>query len=427
MAALEGPRAWVDRHREPVITTVCAAMGLLFALLGIHVPWGTTVSEPPLLITLAFLTAILAVHLLRRRRPLTTLGVGVLIALAEALTTGGSGLGMLIVVSDLAYAAALYSRSRVMDVAAFACTALAVVSVGVFAVIWFTDDVEAVTRLGRGVVLGSLIIVPVILASSIWYGRMVRYPRLEAERQRERADTIAQAAAALRQDAVTRERLELSRELHDVIAGHLSAIAMQSAAALERRDGTDPVALRRSLALVRTSSLDALADMRTMIDVLRGDQSADDLAQAPDRLTAESVRRAVEVARANGLEVKVRAPDDAALAEVPAQTSIVGLRTLVEGLTNTAKHAPGASVRVEVSLPPGALSVTLSNPLPTATASSALAGSGGVGLVGLAERARLVGGDLVAGPDGPDWRTALTVPTPVSPATPAVVTAGGAS
>lgn len=402
-------------------------MGLLFALLGIHVPWGTTVSEPPLLLTLAFLVAILAVHLLRRRRPLTTLAVGVLIALAEALTTGGSGLGMLIVVSDLAYAAALYSRSRVMDIAAFACTALAVVSVGVFAVIWFTDDVQAVTRLGRGVVLGSLIIVPVILASSIWYGRMVRYPRLEAERQRERADTIAQAAAALRQDAVTRERLELSRELHDVIAGHLSAIAMQSAAALERRDGTDPVALRRSLALVRTSSLDALADMRTMIDVLRGDQSADELAQAPDRLTAESVRRAVEVARANGLEVEVRAPDDAALAEVPAQTSIVGLRTLVEGLTNTAKHAPGASVWVEVSLPPGALSVTLSNPLPTATASSVLAGSGGVGLVGLAERARLVGGDLVAGPDGPDWRTALTVPTPVSPATPAVVTAGGAS
>jgi hypothetical protein len=94
MAALEGPRAWVDRHREPVITTVCAAMGLLFALLGIHVPWGTTVSEPPLLLTLVFLAAILAVHLLRRRRPLTTLAVGVLIALAEALTTGGSGLGM---------------------------------------------------------------------------------------------------------------------------------------------------------------------------------------------------------------------------------------------------------------------------------------------------------------------------------------------
>jgi signal transduction histidine kinase len=354
------------------------------------------------------------------------LAVGVLIAIAEALTTGGSGLGMLIVVSDLAYAAALYSRSRIMDVAAFACTALAVVSVVVFAVIWFTGDVEAVTRLGSGVLLGSLITVPVVLASSIWFGRMVRYPRLEAERQRERADTITQAAAALRQDAVTRERLELSRELHDVIAGHLSAIAMQSAAALERRDGADPVALRRSLALVRTSSLDALADMRTMIDVLRGDQSADDLAQAPDRLTADSVRRAVEVARANGLEVDVRAPDDAALAGVPAQTSIVGLRTLVEGLTNSAKHAPGASVLVEVSLPPGALSVTLSNPLPAAPAVSALAGSGGVGLVGLAERARLVGGDLVAGPDGPDWRTALTVPAPV-PTAAAGVRSGGAS
>lgn len=427
MGVFEELRAWISRRREPVVTVVCAAVGLLFAVLGLQVPWSTTGSAPPLLVSLAFLAAVLAVHLLRRRRPLTALAVGVLIAVVEAVTTGGSGIGMLIVVSDLAYAAALYSGSRIVDAAAFVCTALAVLSVGVFAVVWFTDDAEAFGRLGRGVILGSLITVPVILASSIWFGRMVRYPRLEAARQRERADTISRAAAALRQDAVTRERLELSRELHDVIAGHLSAIAMQSAAALERRDGTDPVALRRSLALVRTSSLEALADMRTMIDVLRGDQPIDDLATAPDRLTGEAVGRAVGVARANGLDVDLRLPDDAELAGVPAQASIVGLRALAEGLTNAAKHAPGAAVLVEVAVQRDELTVALRNPLPTAPLSMALAGSGGVGLVGLAERARLAGGGLSAGPDGPDWRTVLTVPIETPHAATAAVTTGGVS
>jgi signal transduction histidine kinase len=395
----------VSRHREPVVTVVCAVVGLLFALIGFQIPWSTAATPSSAPVMLVFLAAVLIVHVFRRRRPLTMLLLGALIALAEALSTGSSGVGVLIVLSDLAYAAALYSRSRLVDIAAFLCTAIAVAAVSVFAVFWFTDDVAAAARLDGGVLLGSLITVPVILASSIWFGRMVRYPRLEAERQRERADTIAQAATALRQDAVTRERLELSRELHDVIAGHLSAIAMQSTAALERRTPADEETLRHTVELVRAGSLEALADMRTMIDVLRGDPSADVPVSAPDRLTGEEIARAVDVARASGVELDLRVPGDAALAEVPAQKSII------EGLTNAAKHAPGARVRVEISLPPGALSVVLSNPLPSSPVVSALVGSGGVGLVGLAERARLVGGDLTAGPDGGEWRLSVTVPT----------------
>ncbi|KQM14404.1 hypothetical protein ASF83_16735 [Plantibacter sp. Leaf171] len=414
----------MSRHREPVVTVVCAVVGLLFALIGFQIPWSMAATPSTAPVMLVFLAAVLVVHVFRRRRPLTMLLLGALITLAEALSTGSSSVGVLVVLSDLAYAAALYSRSRLVDIAAFVCTAIAVAAVSVFAVFWFTDDVVAAARLDGGVLLGSLITVPVILASSIWFGRMVRYPRLEAERQRERADTIAQAATALRQDAVTRERLELSRELHDVIAGHLSAIAMQSTAALERRTPADEATLRHTVELVRAGSLEALADMRTMIDVLRGDPSADVPVSAPDRLTGEQIARAVDVARASGVEIDLRMPGDAALAEVPAQTSIVGLRTLVEGLTNAAKHAPGARVRVEISLPPGALSVVLSNPLPSSPVASALVGSGGVGLVGLAERARLVGGDLTAGPHGAEWRMSVTVPTGMLRTPPARVTAG---
>lgn len=391
------------------MTVLCALTGALFAIAGFSIPWNAEAVAPAPGIALVFLAGILAIHVGRQRRPLTMLLLGTVVAIVEVLLTGVSGVGVLIVLSDLAYAAALYSASRVVDAVALACTALAVGCAGLIVAIWLTRGVGAIDGYG-GVLLGSLITVPVLFASSIWIGRMLRYPRLEARRARERADTVERAAAALRQAAVGRERLELSRELHDVIAGHLSAIAMQSTAALERQDTDDPAPLRRSLELVRGSSLDALADMRTMIDVLRGDPSAAGVVRAPGRLTAEEVARAVAVAEANGLEVVVRAPAADVLATVPAQTSVVGLRTLVEGLTNTAKHAPGALVQVDVAIVGGLLTVSVRNPLGGSRARASVPGSGGVGLIGLGERARLVGGDLAAGSDGTAWRTVLHAP-----------------
>lgn len=391
------------------MTALCGFIGAPFAVAGFSIPWDTDAAAPAPGIALLFLAGILAIHLGRQRRPLTMLLLGVLLAVVEVLLTGVSGVGVLIVLSDLAYAAALFSGSRIVDAIALACTALAVATVGLLVAIWLTRGVGVIDGYGS-VLLGSLITVPVLFASSIWIGRMVRYPRLEAQRARERADTVERAAAALRQAAVSRERLELSRELHDVIAGHLSAIAMQSTAALERRDADDPAPLRRGLELVRGSSLDALADMRTMIDVLRGDPHTGVVVQAPGRLTAEEIARAVSVAEANGLEVVVGAPGAEALAAVPAQTSIVGLRTLVEGLTNAAKYAPAALVRVDIALVDGLLTVAVSNPMDGSRTRGPVPGSGGVGLVGLGERARLVGGDLSAGSDGATWRTVLHAP-----------------
>jgi len=412
MAAFEGPRAWVARHRGPIITVCCGVIGLVLTVLGVALPWRLDIPVPAVGPSLLFLAAILAVHLGRRRRPLVMLALGTLVAVAEALTTGYSGIGVLVVLSDLAYAAALYSGSRIVDAVALACTALAVGSAGLLAVTWLSGGTGAVSELGDGLQFGWLLTAPILFASSIWFGRLVRYPRLEAQRERDRADAVERAAAALRQDAVTRQRLELSRELHDVIAGHLSAIAMQSTAALERRATDDAAPLRRSLELVRASSVDALADMRTMIDVLRGDQLPDGATEAPSRLNQEEIARAVAMAEANGLDVDLCAPATEALAAVPAQVSVVGLRTLLEGLTNAAKHAAAPRVQVTVDITGDVLLVAIANPVAesAAAARGAGAGSGGVGLIGLGERARLVGGELAAGSDGVTWRTVLQVP-----------------
>lgn len=410
MAALEVPRAWVVHHRGPLITAFCGAVGVVLALLGISLPWQLRSTPPSLAVMLVFLIGILVIHLGRQRWPLTVLALGTALAVVEVLTTGTSGIGVIILLSDLAYAAALYSPSRIVDAIAFACTALAVGTAGLFAVIALTDSIQVDADAAGGLVFGWLVTVPVLFASSIWFGRLVRFPRLEAQRERERADATERAAAALRQDAVTRERLELSRELHDVIAGHLSAIAMQSTAALERRDIEGPAPYRQSLELIRASSIDALTDMRTMIDVLRGDPLADGPASALGRLTAEGLARAVEVAETNGLAVTVALPRADALDAVPQQASIVGMRTIVEGLTNAAKHAPRSRVRIEVTIADGLLGVAMLNPTDDLPGVTGVPVSGGVGLVGLAERARLAGGELTAGPDGAGWRTVLRVP-----------------
>jgi signal transduction histidine kinase len=207
--------------------------------------------------------------------------------------------------------------------------------------------------------------------------------------------------------AVAAERARMARDLHDVIAGQLSGIAIQSEAALNLPD-PDPAVLRRVLTAVRRDSVAALTEMRAMIGLLRSDGADDgDPRTAPaglDRLDA-----LVETARATGLRVEVddRRPDDA---HVPAAVDLAAHRIVQEALTNAAKHAPGSDVRLVLALHDGTLLIELTNDL----VPGAPPGDGTrTGLLGLAERASAVSGSVQAGPDGGRWRVRATLPVPV--------------
>lgn len=198
--------------------------------------------------------------------------------------------------------------------------------------------------------------------------------RAEAEQGRR----VAEARAA--------ERAAIAREMHDVLAHRLSLLATY-AGALEYRPDLPPGRLSEAAGVIRSSTHQALEELRDVIALLRDED--DGLAQPVPALTDLPVL--LDEARGAGSPVTVR--DEALdLAALPGQTGRTAYRVLQEALTNARKHAPGQPVRVALEGEPGArLLIEVVNPVTAAR--SGIPGSGS-GLVGLTERVRLAGGQL---------------------------------
>jgi signal transduction histidine kinase len=241
----------------------------------------------------------------------------------------------------------------------------------------------------------------------VLWGYEVRRHSEQAEAERERAEQTRRMAALDRAAAVTAERTRMARDLHDVIAGQLSAIAIQSEAALTLPDA-DPATLRRVLTAVRRDSVASLAEMRTMIGLLRADGSADTEPRTSpaglDRLDA-----LLDAGRANGLHIDV---DDrrSAPGPVPAAVDQTAYRIVREALTNAAKHAPGSRVRMSLTHLDGELVIELDNDI---VPGAPPGGGTGTGLLGLAERASAVGGTVETGAHERIWRVRATLPAPI--------------
>ncbi|WP_127128270.1 sensor histidine kinase [Georgenia sp. SYP-B2076] len=184
------------------------------------------------------------------------------------------------------------------------------------------------------------------------------------------------------------ERARLAREMHDVVSHQVSLIAVQAGAL---RITAPDAAVRETAATIRELSVRTLDELRHMIGVLRaaGGQPVE-LAPQPrladlPRLVADSGQRA---------SVDLHAVDGREWAE---PTERAAYRTVQEGLTNVGKHAPGAEVAVRAAPRGTGLLVTVCNG-PPAEAPAPDLPAGGHGLIGLRERAELLGGELTAGP-----------------------------
>jgi signal transduction histidine kinase len=197
----------------------------------------------------------------------------------------------------------------------------------------------------------------------------------------------------------------MARDLHDVVAGQLSAIAIQSEAALTLPDA-DPETRRRLLVAVREGSVSALTEMRAMIGLLRADDPAEPRT-APAGLAG--LPGLLDTGRASGLRIDLddRRPTRSTL---PAAVDLTAFRIVQESLTNAAKHAPGCAVSLRLGRGSGALTIEVANPLGP---DGAGAGTG-TGLLGLSERADAVGGTVRAGVDGDRWTVRAELPTSIS-------------
>jgi signal transduction histidine kinase len=256
-------------------------------------------------------------------------------------------------------------------------TALAVAATVVFALLY-----PEVNSRGTGwqVVVGGL-----LTAVALGWGLFVRVQRQLFRELRERSEAKARDA----------ERRRIAREMHDVLAHRLSLLSVH-AGALENAGGAVGPEYAEAAGVIRASAHGALEELRAVIGLLREHDDGPRpeppqpaLAQIPD-LVAES--------RAAGLAVTYR---EDVRAPVPPTIARTAYRTVQEGLTNARKHGGGEPV--DVSLAAGAgrpLVVELISRGPAGPRSGAGLPGTGTGLIGLAERVELAGGEFASGPDG---------------------------
>ncbi|MEU7894787.1 sensor histidine kinase [Nonomuraea sp. NPDC049152] len=218
---------------------------------------------------------------------------------------------------------------------------------------------------------------------------------------RVRRRATASRDAAVSERSVMAERARIARELHDVVAHHLSVIAIQAEAVPMTAKG-DAARLEEGLAQIRGLSLEAIKELRQVLGVLRDHEGRADTTPPPglDRLD-----ELVGNARSAGLTVLVKRSGE--LEKVPTAVAVSAYRIVQESLSNAMRHAPGSAVAVEL-IWAGDLRVRVVN---GASRRPGEAPGAGHGLMGMRERATLLGGSLEAGPmEGGGFEVKATLP-----------------
>jgi signal transduction histidine kinase len=209
--------------------------------------------------------------------------------------------------------------------------------------------------------------------------------------QRALADQTKRTEAERARRAVLEERTRIARELHDVVAHHMSLIAVRAETAPYRLTGlSEPV--RAEFGALSEVAREALAEMRRLLGVLRHDQPA---ALAPQPQLAD-LSTLVDAARQAGVSVELSAPP--ALGRVPPGVGVCAYRIVQESLSNASQHAPGAAVTVSVGHDAGAVLLRVANGPGGPAGPSGSEHGPGHGLTGMRERVALLGGSLSAGP-----------------------------
>ncbi|MEW2521524.1 sensor histidine kinase [Actinacidiphila alni] len=225
---------------------------------------------------------------------------------------------------------------------------------------------------------GALLVLAVVLAWTAGRWRRAHQARTAAETRR----------------AVLEERARIAREVHDVVAHTLSVMVVQAAAA-DDVFGRQPEEARRALRAIETGARSALGELRLLLRAfgpeVDGDGSQTHEKWQPSLAHLDAL---ADTVRATGLTVDVRC--EAAIDCLPAAVDLAAYRIVQEALTNVLRHAAGADeAHVTITSAEGQLTVTVRD---NGSGRQSVTAGGGRGLVGMRERARLVGGSVRTGP-----------------------------
>jgi signal transduction histidine kinase len=217
----------------------------------------------------------------------------------------------------------------------------------------------------------------------VWYvGRRLRI-------RGERAAQLEREQAAEARRAVAEERTRIARELHDVVAHRVSLMTVQAGAA-KTVAADDPESASKAMQAVETAGRQALDELRHLLGVLRPEADVEDMGPQPG---LADVPRLVDQSRAAGLDVSLTM--DGEQIDLPARVDLSAYRIVQEALTNALKHAgPGARAEVRLHTDNRGVDIEV---LDNGRGVTILTGSGH-GIVGMRERALLLGGRLDVGP-----------------------------
>ncbi|MEU9030412.1 sensor histidine kinase [Streptomyces sp. NPDC048383] len=339
--------------------------------------------------------------ILRHRRPVLVLAA--VLALGVVVNTAGPvaphfGLGLVI---------ALYTVAR-------SCRPAVVVAAGLVAVPAPSMGQGGMLLPGGWGVLANAAAAVIVVGAAL----VVNHRQREAE--------VHRALGAER--ALAEERRRIARELHDIVAHHITTMQLMAGGARANL-AHDPEAAREALVTLEGSGRMALGEMRQLLDVLRAGEEPESGLPAPQP-GADDLARIVTEARLAGMDTELTV--DGTVRPLPPTVGLTVFRVVQEALTNARKHAGNSRARVRLTYRPDEVTVevrdggtgraagdgsgpgTSHGPGAQAgrrTAASRAPGRGGYGLIGMRERVALQGGTLEAAPmDGGGFRVAARLP-----------------
>jgi signal transduction histidine kinase len=372
-------------HRHPTLVDGVFAFGLLVALLAGFPVWRGSPG--------AFFVTVMSVAPITWRRiypraVFAICGEAVFVAMSSGSGSSIAPLGLLV---------ALYTVSSLCDRRW---------SIGAGVVSWLGVVVVALLR-DRPVPLSIKALVgPLAVITATWLiGDNLRVRRAYVAQLEERAERLETEREEETRRATDGERTRIARELHDVVAHHVSVIAVQAGAARMVAESRPPTlgapqsTSDNMLASIEITARQALAELRRLLGVLRKEEEPVDHSPQPGLDQLDSLIDQVRVA---GMPVEVMVSGSAPESLSPG-VNLSAYRIVQEALTNVLKHGGGAPTRVAMTFGDDGLDLAVTDSGPGIGPSLPVPGpghppTGGQGLIGMRERVAMFGGDLQAGP-----------------------------
>lgn len=239
----------------------------------------------------------------------------------------------------------------------------------------------------------------VLLCVAVWHIRRTAEQEVTAQ--------ATETAQERSRRTLLEERTTIARELHDVVAHHMSVVAIQAEAAPYRVENP-PEELERAFATIRENAVAALTELRRVLGVVRAEDY-----EAPDapQPTLADLDALLANVRDAGLDVAKTVTG--AVRELPQGVELSAYRIVQEALSNTLRHAPGASAKVEIGYVLGGLGLRIVNTAPPAPALVKPSPGAGHGVTGMRERVTMLNGEMTAGPtDEGGYEVAVFLPVP---------------